>query len=303
LGIIDTDDGWDGFSHSPSSGPLTTKSTGNLMNKVIATINYLSEGSGRPVYSPTGPGRDAKFVVDRPLIEQMVEVDNARLDDARMSQKYKLDSGDTILLEHRTKVSNFFDDHQLKQKYEAELASLLLLTTSANRVHFFDHTVRASDPAKREQQQSREPSILAHNDYTANSGFRCLQEQLPQEAEGLSKKRFQIINLWRPLVDPVESFPLAFCDSSSIAEADLVDTERRSPSHIGELSLITYNPAHRWYYFPNMHPGEVLLFKTFDSLAQGRRGCGVHTAIDINSHAGVKKIRESIETRAFVFFD
>jgi hypothetical protein len=52
-----------------------------------------------------------------------------------------------------------------------------------------------------------------------------------------------------------------------------------------------------------MHPGEVLLFKTFDSLAKGRRGCGVHTAIDINNHAGVKKSRESIETRAFLFFD
>jgi hypothetical protein len=277
------------------------------MNRVIATVRYLKEGSGRPVYSPTGPGRDAGFVVDRGLIEQTVEVEDARLHADRVAQKYELNAGDTILLEHHTNVSNFFDDDQLKQVYEAELASLLLSTTAANRVHFFDHTVRASDPATRATQQSREPAALVHNDYTANSGFQCLHENLPQEAVDLSTKRFQIINLWRPLAAPVESFPLAFCHSNSIAEADLVNTERRSPNHIGELSLVTYNPAHRWYYFPNMHPDEILLFKTFDSLAIGRLGCGVHTAINIlvsnHNHLAVKKPRESIESRVFLFFD
>jgi hypothetical protein len=56
------------------------------MNRVIAIVNYLTEGSGRPVYSPTGPGRDARFVVDRPLIEQTVEVNNARLDNDRIAE-------------------------------------------------------------------------------------------------------------------------------------------------------------------------------------------------------------------------
>lgn len=273
------------------------------MSGVIATVCYLSEGSGKPVYSPSGPGRDAKFVVDRALIEQPVEIENGRFQANRIAQRYELDSADTILLKHQTKVYNFFDDQQLNQIYETELLTLLLSTTAANRVHFFDHTIRSSDPETREQQQSREPSTLVHNDYTDNSGLKCLHENLPLEAEDLSRKQFQIVNIWRPLVDPVESFPLAFCYSSSLAEADLVDTDRRSPNHIGELRLVTYNPAHRWYFFPNMHPGEVLLFKTFDSLSTGQRGCGVHAAIDIGNHTGDRKPRESIETRAFLFFD
>jgi hypothetical protein len=276
---------------------------GELMNRVVATVSYLSKGSGKPIYSPTGVGKNAKFLVDRPLVEHSVEVEDARLQRSKVGQKYGLDTGDTILLDHQTQVNNFFDAQQLKLVYEDELASLLLLATEANRVHIFDHTVRASDPVTRENQQSREPSILVHNDYTINSGLKCLYENLPQEADELSKKRFQIVNLWRPLVNPVESFPLAFCDSSSIAETDLVDTELNSPSHIGELSLVTYNPLHRWYYFPNMYPGEVLLFKTYDSIAAGRRNCGVHTAIDINNYLGDKKPRESIESRAFLFFD
>jgi len=273
------------------------------MNRVVATVSYLSKGSGKPIYSSAGVGRNAQFLVDRPLIEYSVVVENARLQRPQVGQKYGLGTGDTILLDHQTQVNNFFDAQQLKPIYEDELASLLLLATEANRVHIFDHTIRASDPVTREKQQSREPSTLVHNDYTTNSGLKCLYENLPQEADELSKKRFQIVNLWRPLVDPVESFPLAFCDSCSIAETDLVDTERRSPNHIGELSLATYNPLHRWYYFPNMNPGEVLLFKTYDSIAAGRRNCGVHTAIDINNYACDKKPRESIESRAFLFFN
>lgn len=273
------------------------------MNRIIATVSYLKKGSGRPVYSPTGPGRDAKFEVDRALIKQTVEVEDERLNANRETLKYGLNASDTILLEHNSKVSNFLDKNQRGQIYETELRSLLLTSTDARRVHFFDHTVRASDPAIREQKQTREPATLVHNDYTANSGIQCLYENLPQEAEKLSQKRFQIINLWRPLVDPVESFPLAFCHSSSIAESDLVDTQRRAPDHIGELTLVTYSSFHRWYYFSNMRPNEVLLFKTFDSCTEGRRGCGVHTAIDINVTADNAKARESIETRAFLFFD
>ncbi|MFT5657360.1 MAG: hypothetical protein ACI9KN_000633, partial [Gammaproteobacteria bacterium] len=242
-------------------------------------------------------------VVDRDLVDQVVEVEDARKLSDRMAKHYGPNASGTILIKHQSAVTNFLDKAQIKQDYEAELESLLTSTTGASRVHIFDHTVRASDPAIREQKQTREPATLVHNDYTANSGVQCLRENLPDEAGELSKKRFLIINLWRPLVDPVENFPLAFCDASSIAATDLVVTERRSPDHIGEISLATYNPAHRWLYFPDMRPNEVLLFKTFDSSAQGRHGCGVHTAIDIPGTPADVKPRESIESRAFVFFD
>ena len=273
------------------------------MSKVTANICYLSEGTGRPIYSPTGPGRNAKFEVDRDLVTCKVEVSDARQDNYGNNDQYGLDASGTILIEHQSEVSNFLDNDQIKQVYEPEIETLLKTKTGAYRVHIFDHTVRASDAGIREVKQIREPATLVHNDYTANSGFQCLRENLPDEAEQLSKGRFQIINLWRPLVDPVESFPLAFCDASSIEATDLVDTERRAPDHVGEIILVTQNPAHRWFYFSSMRPNEILLFKTFDSQSEGRRGCGVHTAIDIHGTPADAKPRESIESRAFVFFD
>ena len=280
------------------------------MSNVTATVCYLSEGLGnglekkkdRPVYSPTGPGRNAKFVVDRPLIKSDVEVMDARSHGNSINSQYRLNDSGTILYTHQSAVSNYLDKDQIKQIYEAEIETLLKTKTGGYRVHIFDHTVRASNAAIREQKQVREPATLVHNDYTANSGLQCLRENLPEEAEQLSNGRFQIINVWRPLVDPVESFPLAFCDATSIVTTDLVDTERRAPDHVGELILVTHNPDHRWFYFPNMRPNEILLFKTYDSLPEGRLGCGAHTAIDIHGTPTDAKPRESIESRAFVFY-
>ncbi|MCP4236434.1 MAG: hypothetical protein GY770_23110 [Aestuariibacter sp.] len=80
----------------------------------------------------------------------------------------------------------------------------------------------------RELKQIREPASLVHNDYTPNSGFTCLRENLGDDAEFLARARFQIINVWRPLVDPVEDYPLALCDARSVNPLDLIDSERRA---------------------------------------------------------------------------
>ena len=140
------------------------------------------------------------------------------------------------------------------------------------------------------------------NDYSARSGFVCLREHLGDEADALARGRFQILNFWRPLVNPVEDSPLALCDARSLTPADLVDTERRAPNHIGEIQLALYDPAQRWYYYPDMRPNEVLLFKTFDSLDGGVHPCSIHSAVRLPDAPAAAKPRESIETRAFVFY-
>ena len=166
----------------------------------------------------------------------------------------------------------------------------------------FDYTLRASDSELREQKQVREPATLVHNDYTAKSGVVCLKENLGDEAETLLQGRFQIINVWRPLVDLVQNWPLAMCDARSIDITDQVDTERRSPTHTGEILLVTHNPQHRWFYYSKMRPTEVLVFKTFDSEDCDSKPNSVHTSFDLPDISDDTPPRESIETRAFVFY-
>ncbi|MDH5354301.1 MAG: methyltransferase [Gammaproteobacteria bacterium] len=270
---------------------------------VSAKVQYLAEASEHPVYYASAPGRNAQFTVDQGMKYYQVEVEDARSRSTTPNDFDGQDASGFDLLESDSAVTNFLDQHQIEGPYEEELRALIKSHTGAYRVEFFDHTVRASDPDIRQTKQIREPATLVHNDYTANSGFTCLNENLGDEAEALSKTRFQIINVWRPLVDPVENFPLALCDVRSVNSQDVIDAERRAPNHIGEISLAIYNPDHRWYYFSSMRPSEVLLFKTFDSINQGKTNCSIHTAIDLpDATANNARPRESIESRAFVFY-
>jgi hypothetical protein len=125
---------------------------------------------------------------------------------------------------------------------------------------------------------------------------------LPDEADDLLKRRFAIIQVWRPTRHPVESFPLAICDARSIPVADLVISERRYPNRVGQTYVVKYNPEHRWYWFPRMRRDEALVFKVFDTLTDGRARWTAHTAFDDPTAPANARPRESIEIRTIAFF-
>ena len=271
--------------------------------QVQAEVEFLSRRSERPIYYASSAGRNAKHDIDQPMKLVAVDVEDARgRADENDPREYGQHPSGFDLLRFETRVDNFLDPQQIESVYEPEIIDFLKTTTGGYRVHIFDHTVRASDPDLREQKNLREPATLVHNDYTSNSGFVCLREQLGDEAEALSRGRFQIINVWRPLTDPVEDYPLALVDARSLSSEHLVDTERRAPNHVGEIQLALHDPAQRWYYYSSMRPDEVLLFRTFDSIDGGTRPCSIHTAIHLPDAPAGAKPRESVETRAFVFY-
>jgi len=268
-----------------------------------AKVEFLAERSERPVYYASSAGRNAAHEIDQPMNVISVAVEDARLRaDNDLQGEFGMHPSGFGLHKFPTRVQNFLDQSEIDSVYAAEIEDFLKKTTGCYRVHIFDYTVRASDPDLREQKQVREPAYLVHNDYTSNSGFVCLQESLGEEAEMLARGRFQILNVWRPLVDPVEDFPLALCDTRGLTSADLVDTERRAPNHTGEIQLALHSDEQRWFYFPQMRPDEVLLFKTFDSIDGGVNPCSIHSAIRLPDAPADAKPRESVEVRALVFY-
>ncbi len=143
----------------------------------------------------------------------------------------------------------------------------------------------------------------AHNDYTEKSGPQRVRDLLPpEEAEERLKRRFAIINTWRPIRGPVEEAPLALCDARSIAPRDLVATDLLYPDRTGEVYSLAFNPAHRWVYFPLMQPDEVVFIKCYDSEKDGRARFAAHSAFDDPTGPRLPAPRESIETRSLVFF-
>lgn len=105
------------------------------------------------------------------------------------------------------------------------------------------------------------------------------------------------MNVWRPINGTVESFPLAFADSATVKDEDLVGIEHRYPDHVGETAGVRYGEGQRWWYWSGMGNEERLLLLCFDSEKGGRVP---HSAFEDVRGVG-RKARESVEVRALVF--
>ena len=74
------------------------------------------------------------------------------------------------------------------------------------------------------------------------------------------------------------------------------------PDRRGEVYRLTYSPEHRWLYFPDMDPEEVIFIKCWDSLEDGRARFSAHTAFDDPSCPPGSPPRQSIEIRTLVMW-
>lgn len=265
---------------------------------VSATLSYLVYAGKRPINYPSQGGGDLSSYSER-YEDRAVTIHDGRGQEA----EFDLDRQGFALIRHGTRVSDFFDDAEIKAVYDPEIERLIKETTGAGRVVVFDHTRRSGSQATREEMGIREPARNVHNDYTERSGPQRVRDLLPaEEAEALLGRRFAIINVWRPLREPVLSAPLALCDARSVAPGDLIASERRSQDRIGEIQQVVFNPEHRWYYFAGMGRDEVLLIKTYDSAEDGRARFTIHTAFDDPTAPADAPPRLSIESRTFAFF-
>jgi hypothetical protein len=265
---------------------------------ITASVNYIVD-NGEKVFTQTaGPGGLDVRSGGTPD-PHSVTIHNARLADG----EFALDREGFRFVRHDTKVRDFFDEDEIRRVYYPEMEALVKANSGASRVVVFDHTLRTADDDLREARKIREVVRRVHNDYTEWSGPQRVRDLLPDEADELLKRRFAIVQVWRPIRHPVETMPLAICDARSIAFNDFVISERRYPNRIGQTYAITYNPAHRWYWLPLMRRDEALVFKVYDSSKDGRARWSAHTAFDDPTSPPNARPRESIEIRTLAFFD
>ncbi|HUQ77088.1 MAG TPA: CmcJ/NvfI family oxidoreductase [Burkholderiales bacterium] len=222
--------------------------------------------------------------------------------DGRRAGDLALDATGFFLVEHQTKVRDFFDAEELKRVYYPEVIALIQRLSGASRVVVFDHTLRSGDEAEREAKLVREPVLSAHNDYTEWSGPNRVREVMGAQADTLLERRFAIIQVWRAINQPIRSNPLAMLDARSVAPEDLLIAERRYPNRVGQTYRLKYNPQHRWFYFPEMRREEAIVFKVYDSEKDGRARFTPHTSFDDPTTPPGAPPRQSIEARALAFF-
>jgi hypothetical protein len=264
---------------------------------ITAELVYAVDTGEKPVNETFGPGNirgRTTGVKER----RAVAIRNGRPLAGRLS----LDEHGFEFVPHPTRVVDFFDADELRTVYYPEVEQLIKHVSGAARVVVFDHTLRSGDESEREARLVREPVLSVHNDYTEWSAPQRVRELLPDAADELLRHRFAIIQVWRAINRPIQANPLAIADARSLAPADLIAAERRYPHRVGETYQVRYNPAHRWFYFPEMRRDEALVFKVYDSQRDGRARFTAHTSfVDPTSPPNAPP-RQSIEARTLAFF-
>lgn len=291
--------------------------------KHIDTSSY----SGKPWVKVDGPGKSYKELdVER-------EVHNIR----GRENEFSTEISGFAVYNSPAKEKAFVDDDAVRNGYYREVEELLRKThPGVKKVVIFDHTIR-----RRNKNSPRQPVQQVHVDQTPGATEVRVRRHLPEdEAEELLKGRYQIINVWRPIENPATDYPLAVIDWRSTTPADFIPVDLMYPKRAdsamdddddrgkevlpdessydstegyeprGETMSVAPNTQHKFWYYKDMTPDEVMFLKCYDSFGDdqpmGRKGLAVrtpHTAFVDPQTPEDAPGRQSIEVRCLVFYD
>ncbi|WP_439373840.1 CmcJ/NvfI family oxidoreductase [Bradyrhizobium sp. DASA03120] len=215
------------------------------------------------------------------------------------------------------------------EEYQHEIVGALRRLLNADDVVLFDTVVRHKDteePVKMIDSPFVGPYMRVHVDQNPRSAWARLGHH---GGPNRVFRRFQILNAWRPLLEPVRNYPLALCDYRSLdPEVDLVTTRRVLPEWMHERWVqdregysLKHRPEHRWCHWSALTPDETIVFKCYDSASSSLAlkadgaippelegelievaGLCPHSAF-LDPYGPTKgHLRSSIEVRALVFY-
>jgi hypothetical protein len=215
------------------------------------------------------------------------------------------------LVSHKTGISNFEDRDEVRAKYARELEELILGATGAKRVVGFPFGhLRFSPRTERYKTGSNsQPAHFPHVDCTPRTSHGLIDNSVfGVGREPLEPGEVLIgFNVWRVVSQPPQDWPLAVCDVQTVARQDLIEADGvydygDGPWDRYEAYLVRHNPAHRWIYFSDMRPDEVLIFRGYGNEARWIAGAP-HSAFADPTCPEEAGGRISVEARAYAVFD
>ena len=157
-----------------------------------------------------------------------------------------------------------------------------------------------------------------HVDYSSGHAENMSKEILQSKGyDDYYYSRVVFVNIWRCLSSGPQDWPLGLCDASSVNHNEgerciivrlseplsdrknIPDIEPYPDSHPAAMSY-EYQDTHKWYYYSDMHNGEAVLFKLYDSDKSKTAFRVPHSAFHDAKEGTVP--RESIEIRTVAYF-
>ncbi len=229
------------------------------MAALRAPIGYSRRTERKPFFYANAHEKD--FV---PLQPVEVEITDAR------GLGCSLDVEGFTLVEHRSAVGDLTDLEAVVAVHCGEIAELLSAVSGCDHVDMMPRGIlRFSERlGANDTHDNSHPARFVHVDMSKEAAAAARARSAP---EGRAIARSAQYNVWRVLSDPPQDVPLALCAWPSLQKGDLIDCDAifDPPGGAPEFTfgnyLLAHNPAHRWYYFADMHVGEALIFKTSES--------------------------------------
>jgi hypothetical protein len=271
---------------------------------VETTIDYLVPTSkiNRRFWAP---GREVNTGIYQ---SYPVTIRNARL----APEPFTLDQHGFCLARHVSQVRDFRDPDALAD-YPADVADVARMLTGCDLVVPMSGQLRSPVISGAGIQP---PAAEAHVDFNTGTAHRIAKTLHDKTAPGASFSRFIAFSLWRTFSPPPQDWPLALCEAGSVGDEDAVANVKVDVDEIPEgdalyapiegeedmaaATIFHHNPAHRWWYFPDMTADEVIFIKFHDS-DHDRAWRAPHTAFRDTSRPDAVT-RESYEFRAIAYF-
>ncbi|KAK3357867.1 methyltransferase CmcJ [Lasiosphaeria hispida] len=280
---------------------------------VTAEVQYLKR---LPLYT-----REKPFQLFVPVDKDAVDTRSTNLEfesreqtfeDIRgREQLFSLDEHGFEIGVHPTELGpTLFGDREIvESKYFEEVKEILRgVEGGYDEVFFFDWRLRNSATPKEEVMFDMNdlttwlrPSPNVHVDQSPRAVLHRVLLHLPDKAAFLLQGRVRVINVWRPINNTVEDYPLAFCDPSSVPTQDHVECDHVRRKFKGANMYFHFGEKQKWYYLGQQQPEEVLLMKMFDSDPSVKAKSCPHASFHHPLSTANSTPRKSIEVRALVF--
>lgn len=192
-------------------------------------------------------------------------------------------------------------DKNTKEQYDQEIEKLL-----KTNIENIDEVVGMTHSFRSDSNPIALPVFHVHGDYTPFSAKKRMEFVLKEKVNDwlMEDVHCGIVNVWRPIGEPVEKSPLGFVDPSTLSPEDWVkilyiypDEGKPGEFQLAEHTALVHKEKHRWLVADKMESGMVWIFNQYDS--QGL-GTVPHSAVKVIGTKDDARPRRSIESRMLV---
>jgi hypothetical protein len=233
---------------------------------------------------------------------------------ARLAGPFTLDEHGFCLGRHSTDITDWANNYTADSAYATQVAQVVRQLSGADVIVPMGGMMRDAASTGATVQP---PAAEAHVDFTQSCAARIAESLYrKRDPTGPGYHRFIAFSLWRALSPPPQDMPLALCEGRSVRDEEGTHNTKVDVAEIptgdalfapipGEenmaaATIFHHSPDHRWWYFPDMTPEEVLLLKFYDSDHTRAWRCP-HTAFRDTSRPDARP-RRSMEFRVMAFF-